>query len=132
MEEIYRDLSKKLCQINTPGVDRFTRRVLCPPCILILLEISRFGAAKYCRFNHVLLLLAESSYPVGILASGGPEAMCQVTLLLSGTATGSQSGLNRFFCGTPWRNTGWIQIRRPPPLQESTNEDVSAKPFAPW
>jgi len=32
----------------------------------ILLEMSRFIAAKYSRFNHVLLWLAESSYPLGI------------------------------------------------------------------
>ncbi|HML74963.1 MAG TPA: hypothetical protein PKB02_10765 [Anaerohalosphaeraceae bacterium] len=30
-----------------------------PHNMLIVLEISRFGAAKYSGFNHVLLLLAE-------------------------------------------------------------------------
>jgi hypothetical protein len=34
---------------------------------LITLEISRFGAAKYSSNNHLLLLLATKSYPLGIL-----------------------------------------------------------------
>lgn len=35
---------------------------------MFLPYIVRFGTAKYSSFNHVLVLLTESSYPLGLAA----------------------------------------------------------------